>query len=177
MSSILIVYYSRSGTTRRIAQQLAEELDADLLAIEDPRPRSGILGFMRSAIEAMRGAPATIEPVDVNLSGRELVLLGTPVWSGHVSSPMRRFLIDHGNEIENTGFFCTMGRHGADETFRDMREIMGKQAVAKCAITQEEIENGTAKQALDKFVTRLREARPEREVYREAPGYASPLRG
>lgn len=39
-SRILVVYFSRSGSTARVASYLADELGADLDAIEEPRSRA-----------------------------------------------------------------------------------------------------------------------------------------
>jgi hypothetical protein len=44
-----VVYYSLTGTTRRVAQALAAELDADVEEIRCPRYRRGFFGFWRAA--------------------------------------------------------------------------------------------------------------------------------
>ena len=56
MRRVLIVYYSRSGNTRRVAQQLAFDLGADLEEIVDPtnRPRP-----VRLAAERLPGVLPT----------------------------------------------------------------------------------------------------------------------
>lgn len=42
MNRTLIIYYSRSGTTRALAAELAERLGADMAAIQEPRSRAGV---------------------------------------------------------------------------------------------------------------------------------------
>jgi hypothetical protein len=61
-SKALVVFYSRSGTTRRVAQALSEVLQCDLEEITEPTPRTGFLGYIRSLLEAMRKRPSTITP-------------------------------------------------------------------------------------------------------------------
>ena len=56
-SKTLVVFYSRSGTTRRIAVALSEALKCDLEEITEPTPRTGFLGYIRSLLEAMRSVP------------------------------------------------------------------------------------------------------------------------
>lgn len=58
---IQVIYYSRSGNIRRIAQALAEALRCDLEEITEPKSRSGLLGYMRSAMEALLKQPAAID--------------------------------------------------------------------------------------------------------------------
>ena len=61
MRPILIVYYSRTGVTRRVAEQIARRVGADAVAIRDVRSRDGVLGYVRSAMEAMHGTLPEIE--------------------------------------------------------------------------------------------------------------------
>jgi protein involved in ribonucleotide reduction len=61
-SKTLVVFYSRSGTTRRIAEALSETLKCDLEEITEPKPRTGFLGYIRSILEARRKRPSIIAP-------------------------------------------------------------------------------------------------------------------
>lgn len=45
---ILVVYYSRSGTTRKLAQAISQELHCDLEEITETRSRNGLVGYLRS---------------------------------------------------------------------------------------------------------------------------------
>lgn len=58
MNDCLIVYYSRTGVTARVAHALARTCGADLEQIADLRPRHGMAGYLRSALEALRQRPA-----------------------------------------------------------------------------------------------------------------------
>ena len=64
--SILIVYYSRSGTTKKIANILAEELGADLEEISSKSKRKGILGYLKSGQEAAQKKLTEIGPTEKN---------------------------------------------------------------------------------------------------------------
>ena len=48
----LIIYYSRTGKTKLVSEILKKNLDADILAINDPQDRSGTWGYMKSAYDA-----------------------------------------------------------------------------------------------------------------------------
>lgn len=160
MARTLIVFYSRTGVTQHVARQLAQRLDADLSPIEDIRPRTGMLGYVRSALEAVQSGLPDIRRTAIDPAGYELVVLGTPVWVGHVSSPMRRFLHDRGPELPRVAFFCTQGGRGAETAFREMRDLLGKEPVATCALTDHEVFAEGHVPKVDAFVDRLGE-RPE----------------
>jgi len=61
-SKILVVYYSRSGTTRTVAKALAARLNSSFEEIVETRGRGGFLGYWRSIIEARRKQAADIAP-------------------------------------------------------------------------------------------------------------------
>ena len=46
----LIVFYSRSGHTRQLAQELVTRCGADLEEIREVRSREGFFGYCRSAL-------------------------------------------------------------------------------------------------------------------------------
>ena len=160
MTRALVAFYSRSGVTRHVAHQLARRLGADLLELRDVRPRDGMLGYMRSALEAMHGTLPDIAHKLIDPADYALVLLGTPVWASHVSSPMRRFLHDNAGALRRrVAFFCTMGGQGADGAFGDMRDMLGKDAEATCALLDREILQEEHLPVLDAFVAKLTKLR------------------
>ena len=95
MSRILVVYYSRSGHTEFVARQIASRCHADLERIHDRNPRQGMVGYLRSSLEAMLGLRPAIE------RGRRRQALGP----GHKKrEPMAPFLVwQHGRS-------CIRGR-------------------------------------------------------------------
>ena len=135
MANTLVVYYSRSGTTRRLAKMLARELDADLEEIVDDGDRRGVLGYLRSGLEAaLRRVPA-IHPLEHDPSTYDLVVVGTPIWNWSLSAPVRAFLDEHGKQLDRFAFFCTCGSSGSGRVFRQMRELCGKNPVAQLVVT------------------------------------------
>lgn len=85
----LVVYYSFSGTTRRMAEAIAQETGADLAEI---RPKTSI--ETRDDINRLIQArdPFEVEPLDRNLGDYDLILMGTPVWAFNPAMPFKSFL-------------------------------------------------------------------------------------
>lgn len=108
MSKVLIVYYSRSGNTRRIAEAAARACDAKLFRIEDGQTRSGLAGLLLSAKQAVYKSTVEIQPFEEDLRAYDLIVLATPVWAGSLSAPMRSFVRTYGAQI---GAFCAMITH------------------------------------------------------------------
>lgn len=152
---ILVVFYSRSGNTRRIAQALAETLRSDLEEITEPKSRTGFLGYMRSAMEALQKRPAAIAAKQRDVAAYDLVIVGTPVWGSSLSSPVRAYLMATAAQLPDVAFFCSLGGMGSDSTFAQMTAIVGKKARAVCAIRQKDVEARTYSGLLTTFETAL----------------------
>jgi flavodoxin len=156
-SRALVVFYSRSGTTRKIAQALSEALKCDLEEITEPRPRTGFLGYVRSLLEARRKLPSIIAPKKRNVSSYDLVIIGTPVWAWSLSSPVRAYLMETASQLPEVAFFCTLGARGSESAFAQMTSIVGKKPRRVCAITQREALSGSHVERLTAFEKALAE--------------------
>ncbi len=106
---ILVVYYSKGGTTKAVAEEVAKDLGADVEAITDLEKRNGILGFMKSGRQAMGGKSAKIDAIKSNVSDYDLVVIGTPIWAGQASSPVNAFLSGFGDKIKAYAVIMTRG--------------------------------------------------------------------
>ncbi len=152
---ILVVFYSRSGTTRTIAESLAAELKCDAEEIIATKSHAGFLGITRSLIEAMRQRPAQIAPASRSPASYDLVVIGTPVWAWSVSSPVRAYLAENASKLPQVAFFCTMGSRGDDGTFAQMQDLAGKAPRATVAFKMQDVVAGNFRPRLAEFVQAL----------------------
>lgn len=152
----LVVFYSRSGTTREAAERIARRLGADLEEIYDPTNRRGLRGWVRSIMDARRARKAPIAPTRKDPSRYDLVIVGTPVWDAHVSAPVRAWLSTHAGALRKVAFFLTEGGRGEARVFREMRELAGQAPMATLLLLQRDVERGRDAPAIDSFVRMLR---------------------
>jgi hypothetical protein len=153
---ILVIFYSRSGTTRRIALALLAALGGSVEEIAEDRGRNGFLGYCRSVFEARRKRSATILPAKTDPRSFDLVVIGTPVWAWSVSSPVRAYLTANKDRLPAVAFFCTFGGAGSETAFAQMQDIVGKAPRATCAITARDIAAGGDGAQLADFARALR---------------------
>jgi flavodoxin len=157
MSRVLVVDYSRTGNTHLVAKALARELGADLERIRDTRRRHGLWGYIRSAREALKERPAEIRRPRYDPADYELVILGSPVWAGHVSSPMRRYLADNAGKFERIAVFVSEGGRGGPRVLAEMAALAGRRPVAKLELRANEFEDDLVHK-ITGFVDRVRKA-------------------
>lgn len=109
MSKILCVYYSRTGKTEGLMQEIARELGCEAVKLEDGRDRSGLAGWLYSGMQAMsrKVTPVQKPETALPLSEYDLVILGTPVWAGRCSSIAREFLKKYGKSCRKMAYVIT----------------------------------------------------------------------
>src|SRR5687768_3728680 len=134
MSRILVVYYSRTGNTRTVAGELVAALRADVDQLDDRRDRCGVFGYLRCAREALKKRTIELLPQAYDPSDYDIVVLGTPVWAGNISSPLRSYVATHVPQLKRVAFFCTQGGSGGAKVFRDLAELCGQSPLATLAI-------------------------------------------
>lgn len=94
---VLVLYYSKTGNTKKVAVAIADELHARLRTIDDPG----------------------------DITAFDLIYIGTPVYlfspAGRVKSFLRRLPRLEGKKVAG---FCTMAAIGAKTTFYHMGKIV-----------------------------------------------------
>ena len=109
MPYTLCVYYSRTGNTEKLMREIAAELKCEIVKLDDGVDRSGLGGWMRSGMQAMARRLPPVKPPKTAfpLGVYDLIIIGTPVWAGRCSSPVRSFLVEYGNELRQVAYVIT----------------------------------------------------------------------
>jgi flavodoxin len=154
---ILVVYYSRTGYTKQVAETVAAGLEADLVSIEDVNSRAGALGYFRSGRDALFGRRGSIHPTETDPAGYDLVIVGTPVWAGRLSAPVRTYIADHKTDLKHVAFFCTEGAFGGPRVFKTMEDLSGQHPVATLEITGGDLKSGQYRDKVSAFTRHITE--------------------
>ncbi len=157
----LVMYYSRTGKTRVVAEELAHMTGADLIEITSPRFHMGPLGFLRAGFDSVRGALPPIDVPAVDLATYDLVLVGGPIWTSYPALPVRSFFSTAGTLGRETALFFTCEGHSpvqaaVDEVFRLWPHPI-KDAIS---INMKDQDLGARANALLDFTVRLGVERP-----------------
>ena len=87
-----VIFYSRTGNTKTVAEVIAKSLDFHLQEIQDLKDRSGFFGFIGGMI-AVRKSPITnISPETFNLDKHEVLFIGSPIWGMKFAPAITTFL-------------------------------------------------------------------------------------
>ncbi len=126
MTNTLIVYFSKSGRTKSIAQQIAQEINAPLHEITTQKtyPGSYVMTILESRKEFKHNdKPAlTREPI-ADFSSYDRIILGFPIW--FFTCPMA--VVSWLEQYDFTGKeiypFCTSGGSSCAKAAAKIREL------------------------------------------------------
>ena len=151
----LVVYYSRTGTTRKVAGTLAERLGADLEELMDTKSRKGVIGWLRAARDGTKKALVPIGPVTYDPGQYDVVLVGTPIWGGQICAAVRTYLTENGARVGKVGFFMTHGFPHPAPVFPEMQQLCGRAPVATVALRAKQVSSDQHLGELGAFIAQL----------------------
>lgn len=156
MNKILVAYFSASGVTKKIAEMLAKEANADLYEIKPEIPYTKEdLNWMdkksRSSIEMGDKSfrPAIVKD-ELDPSRYDQILLGFPIWWYVAPTIVNTFLESYDFTGKNITLFATSGGSGFGKTAEEL-QVSAPNAVIK----EGKLLNTDTKQEISKLVKRL----------------------
>ncbi len=90
----LILYYSYSGNTKRIAETIHKEIGGDIARIDTVVPYDGDYNKVveQGQRETAEGFCPELKPLHIDLTAYDTVVLGSPVWWYTFAPAMHSFL-------------------------------------------------------------------------------------
>lgn len=122
-NNVLIVYYSRTGTAKTVAEGLKTQLGCSADCVEYAG-RANKPSFMRAGFEAVTRRVCKIKGDDSGCANFGRVIVITPVWASRLSTPIRSYLKNHGPQISSYSLIGVLDSNGDIE--RDATEAAGK---------------------------------------------------
>ncbi|MEI6297022.1 MAG: NAD(P)H-dependent oxidoreductase [bacterium] len=152
----LIIYYSRTGNTRKIAEKIKELTNWEIEEIQENKDRHGILGYFLSGRDATLKKTVEIKTIKNDLTKFDTIIIGTPVWAFNVSAPIRTFLRENKNNFKKIAFFCTMDGGGAERAFSEMETESGIKPIKTIYFTNKEIPQTQIENKLNEFTKEIK---------------------
>ena len=154
-SSVLVVYFSATGTTRGVAERIAALTGGDLAEIVPAQQYTAEdLNYndrtTRATVEQNTPDARPEIAYEISLEGYTTVYLGYPIWWGQAPRIMSTFVESH----DFTGItvipFCTSGGSGAGRT----GETLGEQAGTGTFLSSTRLNAGISDTDLQAWIDR-----------------------
>jgi len=123
LDKTLIVYYSKTGNTKKVAEELSQELGAEIEEIIDKKNRKGLINWFRSGRDSMKKVGTEIGEMTKNPEDYDLVILGSPVWGRNMVPAVRTYLEKNKEKIKKYALFVTSGNTDVSKVVPSFREI------------------------------------------------------
>jgi multimeric flavodoxin WrbA len=141
---VLIVFFSRTGTTRLLAEAIARATQGDLEELRERRSRRGVIGWLRSGYEGTCHKAAEPLPLRHDLSAYDLVFIGSPTWNQALSSPVRGFMQRNRLQLGSVALFATCAGRGSDAVLTQMMELLQEAPLATLGMLENDVRHGPA---------------------------------
>lgn len=119
----IIVYYSLEGSTKRIAERLAEELKAELLElkpVKNVKPNG--TKFLRGGFQVTFGICPKLEDYSFNIADYDRVIIGTPIWAGTFAPAVKTFLKENELNYKVSAVFTLSGSGKSEGCLKKLRK-------------------------------------------------------
>ncbi|MDD5193180.1 MAG: flavodoxin [Candidatus Nanoarchaeia archaeon] len=149
---ILVVFYSRSGNTKNVGNEIASILNADICEIESQH-YNGILGYIKAGYQAVKKKKPLIR-FSKNPDNYDTIIIGTPNWGSAMASPVRTFI--EGREFISPAYFCLQGGSGGEKILKDFEQLCGK-PLATMIINDPELKTDIHKNKINEFCEKIKQ--------------------
>lgn len=116
----LVVYYSRSNITKKLAEDIAGKLNCDIEEVIPEVDYNGRLGYARGIKDGASGKIVDLKPLKFNPAEYDVVYIGAPVWVSKAANPIISYLKANEGKFSNVKFFMTAGSSGFETGFSQM---------------------------------------------------------
>jgi len=123
---ILILYYSQTGVTDQVAQEIQKQSGADIERFDVVEKYDGTFEetIQRCLKERETGFVPTLVPIKADLNKYDVVFLGTPVWFGTYAPAVAALLANSDLSGKKIVPVCTFGSGGLESTSADLQKTL-----------------------------------------------------
>lgn len=124
---ILVAYFSHTGNTREIANQIHKNTGGDIYEIQAIKTYPDDYEAVKK--EARQELDSGYKPAlktKINNMSYDLVFIGYPIWWGTFPAPVRTFLLEYDFSGKTIVPFCTHGGSGLGRSVADILKLCPK---------------------------------------------------
>jgi flavodoxin len=152
----LVVYYSRTGNNRTIAESIANRLSADIDEIIDKKNRQGRLNWLRAGRDSRAGKLTEIE-YQKNPQDYDTIIIGAPIWAWSPIPPLRTYLQEVDLKGKRIAFFICSKSEAYKDMFSRLADMTpGSEHIGNFGIIEDRFKNEDYSADLDAFVEKIR---------------------
>ena len=121
----LVVYFSRSGNTEKVAEAIQSQTGSDIFEIVPAVPYSEDYDTVLTVAQAEQKADArpAISGSIEDIGQYDVVYVGFPIWWGDMPMILYTFFDDYDLSGKTVALFCTSGGSGLSNTVNEVKAL------------------------------------------------------
>lgn len=125
---ILVAYFSYSGNTREIANQIHNIAGGDIFEIQTvkPYPKDYNAVVSQARQELASGYKPELKTKVDNIKSYDVIFIGYPNWCSTIPAPVKTFLSEYDLSGKTVVPFCTHGGGGLGQSVTDISKLCPK---------------------------------------------------
>ncbi|BAV50905.1 Uncharacterized protein MLTONO_6003 [Mesorhizobium loti] len=135
----VIVVYSRTGNTLKVAKALAGMIGAEIAEIRCQRSYEGPIGFVRGVVDSIMRRNPSINVAQVAAQPHDLMVIAGPIWAGRAAAPLMTFLAGRPKLPERVALLLTRGGTNSAKAVAEIETIVGGPLASKLALKEADI--------------------------------------
>jgi hypothetical protein len=166
MNNVLVIVYSCTGTSRRVAELLCSQQNWHIANVTEVRPRSGALGSLRCVLDSLFRRQPPIRYDGPPPGDFDAVVLVSPIWMLRLAGPMRSFVARQRQRLPDVAVLSVMGGQGASNAAAEIADLLGRAPILSSSVTMREVDDGSCAARLQAFGTAVGSAEDSRDAVR-----------
>jgi flavodoxin len=152
----LVVYYSRTGNNRTIAESIASRISADIDEIVDKKNRQGRLNWLLAGRDSRAGKLTEIE-YQKNPQDYDTIIIGAPIWAWNPIPPLRTYLKEVDLKGKRVSFFICSQTEAYKDMFSRLAEMTpDSEHIANFGIQEKRFKNEDYSADLEAFIEKIK---------------------
>lgn len=122
----IVVYFSLEGSSEYVTDKIAEFTKADTLRLEPVKdyPRGNFSKFFWGGKSVVFGEKPKLASYNFDAAKYDMIIIGTPVWAGSFTPPIKTFLSENDLSNKKVAFFACHSGGGAEKCFDKLKQEM-----------------------------------------------------
>lgn len=153
--TVCFIYHSYSGITRKLAEKVRAACGGDAIEVKPSKGYNTLTAYTLGCMRARNGECEPIDPEVIDVSGYDLIVIGTPVWAFRATPAVNAAIAAlRGAEGKKAVVFATCGG-SPGETIPRMREALagkGTRVIGEMVFTKKDTGDAAKVDALTRMV-------------------------
>ena len=132
MAGTLCVYCTRTGHTKKIMEEIAQQLGAELVRITDGKAYRGVFGYCAAAVFALGKKLPPLLPAETkqDIAEYDRIIVGFPIWAETSCPVAKAFVKENAGKLRGSVYYVAthMSALPYDKPLAQLDELAGRRS-------------------------------------------------